>query len=83
MDEMQQLNRIVGNNIKYYRELYNAGKRRDDRITQEKLAELIDVSTSTIGNLESECSSLGISIYNLWKISKVLNVSIEKFFEQR
>ncbi len=75
-----KLNAIVGNNIKYYRELYNVGKPRRDRITQEKLAELCDVSTSLIGNMESEKTAQGISLYTLYKISIVLGVEMDKFF---
>ncbi len=75
-----QLNKIIGENIKYYRELYNIGKPRQERITQEKLAELAEVSTSLIGNMESEKTVQGISLYTLYKISTILSVSIEKFF---
>ena len=52
-----------------------------DKITQERLAELANVSTSTIGNLESEKIVQGVSPYTLWKISKVLHISIEQLFE--
>ena len=36
---------------------------------------------SLIGALESENNSHGLSIYNLYQISKILNVRIDKFFE--
>ena len=75
-----ELNSILGENIKYYRELYNIGKNRNLRITQERLAELTNVSTSLIGNMESGKTKQGISIYTLYKISKILNTSIENFF---
>ena len=75
------LNNHIGQKIKYYRESHNLGKSRKDRITQEKLAEMINVSTTLIGSLESEKKKQGCSIYTLWKISKALNVSIEKFVE--
>lgn len=42
--------KIIGKNIKYYRKLYNLEK---GKMTQEKLAELTDVSIALIGNLES------------------------------
>ncbi len=83
MDEIQQLYKVLGRNIKYYRELHNIDKPRSERISQEKLAEFIEMSPSLISNMESEKISQGISVATLWKISKVLNVSIEKFFEQR
>ncbi len=75
-----ELNKIIGNNIKFYRQMYNIGKDRFDRITQEKLSELADISTSMIGNLESDNISQGISLYTLYKISYILSVPIEFFF---
>ena len=68
---------IIGKNIKYYRKLYSLNV---EELTQEHLAELANVSTSLIGNLESKKTYQGISIYNLYKISLILNVPIEKFF---
>lgn len=68
---------IIGKNIRYYRKLYSTN---NDEMTQEKLAEIINVSTSLIGNLESKKTYQGISIYNLYKISKILDVSIDNFF---
>lgn len=75
-----ELNKIIGQNIKYYRDLYNVGKAKKDRITQERLAELIEVSTSLIGNMESEKTNQGISLYTLYKISNILLTPIELFF---
>lgn len=71
---------IIGKNIKYYRKLYSLNV---EELTQEHLAELANVSTSLIGNLESKKTYQGISIYNLYKISLILNVPIEKFFIKR
>ncbi len=76
----KQLYSIIGKNIRYYRKLYSLNV---EDMTQEKLAEIINVSTSLIGNLESKKTYQGISIYNLYKISKILNVPIEKFFIDR
>lgn len=73
------LNTIIGNNIKKYRILYN--KHHNDKITQEKLAELINVSVSLISSIESNNTNKGISINNLYKISIVLDTPINKFFE--
>lgn len=70
----------IGKNIKYYRKLYSLNV---EDLTQEHLAELANVSTSLIGNLESKKTYQGISIYNLYKISLILNVPIEKFFINR
>lgn len=76
--EQDKLNKIIGENIKKYRrKTFIDGK----RLTQEKLAELINVSVSLISNLESSKSKKGISINNLYKISIVLNTPISKFME--
>ncbi len=75
-----KLNSIVGNNIKKYRLLYN--KTHKDKITQEKLAELIGSSVSLISNLESSKINQGISITNLYKISIVLDIPINIFFQK-
>ena len=77
--EERNLNKHMGQKIKYYRERYNLGKPNRDKITQEKLAEMVNVSTGLIGSLESEKKDQGCSIYTLWKISKALHVSIEQF----
>ena len=78
--EQDRLNKIIGKNIKKYRKItIIEGK----KLTQEHLAELANVSTSLIGNLESKKTYQGISIYNLYKISLILNVPIEKFFINR
>jgi len=74
----KELFKIIGSNVKYYRKLYNLDK---GKMTQENLAELVDVSTALIGNLESEKISQGISVITLWKISKVLEIPVEKLFE--
>ena len=76
--ESDELFKIIGTNVKYYRKLYNLNK---GKMTQENLAELVDVSTALIGNLESEKISQGISVFTLWKISKVLDVPIENLFD--
>ena len=79
LKEQEELFNIIGKNTKYYRGLYSLKKKK---MTQEKLAELIDVSTALIGNLESAKIQQGISVYTLWKISKVLEVPIENFFKE-
>ena len=73
-----RLNQIIGRNVKFYRELYNLNK---GKLTQSELAQRVDVSTSLIGGLESEGVNQGISNLTLYKISKVLEVPINKFFE--
>ncbi len=68
-----ELKIIIGNNVKKYR--------KEKGLTQKELASLIGVTTPLLGALESKNIIQGISVYTLYKISKVLKVSIEKFFE--
>ena len=72
-DDENYIYEIISKNIKKYR--------RQKGWTQEKLAELINVSVSLISSLESNKSKKGISINNLYKISIVLNTPISKFME--
>lgn len=72
-----KLFKLIGRNIKYYRQIR---KLKNNELTQEKLAELADVSTALIGNLESNKIDQGIGVFNLWKISNVLNIPINCFF---
>ena len=69
-----ELKMIIGRNVRKYRKL-------DGRYTQKELANLIDVTTALLGALESPNICQGISIYTLYKISEVLDISIDKFFE--
>ena len=71
-------NKKVGKNIKRYRLLYNANVKD---MTQSDVTKKIGVSVSLIGSLESDKIKSGISLYNLYKISEVLKVPINKFFE--
>ena len=77
--EQTDLFKLIGKNTKYYRTMYSLTKHK---MTQEKLAEKINVSTALIGNLESNKIPQGISVYTLWKISIALEKPIEKFFEE-
>lgn len=61
---------------------YNVIKyRKLSCITQEQLAVDIGVSPEFIRKFESTKGSEGLSILSLYKISIVLDTSIEKFFE--
>lgn len=61
---------------------YNVIKyRKISGITQEQLALDIGVSPEFIRKFESTKGSEGLSILSLYKISIVLNVSIDKLFE--
>lgn len=69
---------IIGKNVKYYRQLYNLNY---NKLTQEQLAEKINVSTALIGNLESNKINQGISVTTLYRLSQVLEVPIDNFFK--
>ena len=61
---------------------YNVIKyRKVSGITQEQLAIDIGVSPEFIRKFESTKGSEGLSLMSLYKISIVLNTSIDKFFE--
>ena len=61
---------------------YNVIKyRKLNKITQEQLALDIAVSPEFIRKFESTKGSEGLSLMSLYKISIVLNTSIDKFFE--
>ena len=61
---------------------YNVIKyRKINGITQEQLALDIGVSPEFIRKFESTKGSEGLSLMSLYKISIVLDTSIEKFFE--
>lgn len=61
---------------------YNVIKyRKLSGITQEQLAIDIGVSPEFIRKYESTKGSEGLSLMSLYKISIVLNTSIDKFFE--
>lgn len=64
----------ISHNIKKYR--LKAG------ITQEQLAVDIGKSYDFIRRLEYKKGDIGCSIETLYRISVVLDVSIEKFFEE-
>ncbi len=73
--------KIIGANVRYYRGLYNVNN-PTNKISQAKLAQMCNVSTGLIGSLETG-KVLGISVPVLYNISQILNVGIEKFFEER
>ena len=61
---------------------YNVIKyRKINGITQEQLALDIGVSPEFLRKIETTKGSEGLSLLSLYKISVVLDTSIEKFFE--
>ena len=65
---------VVARNVRKYRKM--AG------ITQEQLATDIGVSNDFLRRFESTFGKEGMSLNTLYKISIVLNVSMEKFFQE-
>ena len=75
----EKLNKTIGKNVRKYRLLYNAN---GGEMTQRELASKVGVSVSMIGALESKNMSQGVSLYNLYKISKVLKCPLENFIKE-
>ncbi len=70
----QNIIEVVARNVRKYRKL--AG------ITQEQLALDIGVSNDFLRRFETTFGKEGMSLNTLYKISVVLNVSMEKFFQE-
>ena len=82
-EEIDNIFNMISRNVKYYR-LHNKSKYADEfgRISQEKLAELCNVSQSLIANIESQKVKQTFSITVIATISKVLNIPFEDFFKE-
>ena len=74
---------LVSKNIKYYRLHNNSKFSKYGKITQERLAELCDLSHSLISNIESAKVRQSFILAVLYRISKVLEIDICKLFEER
>lgn len=65
----------MGLNIAYYRKLRN--------LTQEELAERVDVSRTHISNIEATRVDKSLSLDLLFDIAEVLSIDVAKLFEIR
>jgi len=65
----------LGLTIAYYRKLKG--------ITQQTLAEAVDLSRTHISNLEAPNMPTSISLEKLFDIADVLNVPVKNFFDFR
>ena len=63
---------IFRENIKYYRKISN--------LTQEELAEKTDLSISYIKQIESNKEFKNVSLTVILKLSKALDISVDKLF---
>lgn len=64
---------VICQNIKKYR--------NEKKVRLMDMAEKLDVSVNHLKRIESENDRNNISLITLYKISIILDVSIEKFFE--
>jgi len=71
--EFSEYYKIVGLKVAYYRKLKG--------LTQEKLAEKMDVDTSFIGQIEATNIEKPISLTTLFRISKALDIPPHKFLD--
>ncbi len=63
---------------------YNIRKYRKEKgYTQKKLADEIKMSPDYLRRLETQSGREGLSIKRLYRISKVLDVDISKFFQDK
>lgn len=74
---------LVSKNIKYYRLHNNSKYSKYGKMTQEKLAELCDLSHSLISNIESDRVQQSFSLAVLYRIANVLEINISRLFEER
>ena len=65
---------VIVKNIKKYR--------KAQKLTQEELAFYTNLSNEFIRRIESSNGKRGVSLKTLYKISIVLETSIDKFFEE-
>ncbi len=70
-----EMYKTVAQNVRFYR--------KEKGMTIEELAQQAEIKKEFLQNFELADTNMAISIYDLYKISVILNVSIDKFFEER
>lgn len=73
-DNDSDLYRVIGKNIKYYRE--------NSKLTQIQLAELSGISISYLSKIEADGCNKSLSISVLNEIANALNIEITNFFKE-
>ena len=68
------LYRVIGKNIKYYRE--------NSKLTQIQLAELSGISISYLSKIDADACNKSLSISVLNEIANALNIEITNFFKE-
>ena len=74
---------LVSKNIKYYRLHNNSKYSQYGKMTQEKLAEICDLSHSLISNIESAKVQQSFSLAVLYRIARALEIDISLLFIER
>ena len=70
-----ELYKVIGSNIKYYREQVD--------LTQIQLSEQLQISISYLSKIEASGCTKSLSISVLNHIANTLNVDITEFFQRR
>lgn len=73
-DNDADLYRVIGTNIKYYRE--------QAKLTQVQLAEQAQISVSYLSKIEASGCNKSLSISTLNQIANVLDIEISEFFKE-
>lgn len=71
----RELYKVIGANIKYYRE--------QTGLTQVQLSEQLQISISYLSKIEASGCTKSLSISVLNHIANTLNVDIKEFFQRR
>lgn len=74
---------LVSKNIKYYRMHNNSRFSNYGKMTQEKLAEVCDLSHSLISNIESKKVQQSFSLAVLYRIARALEIEMSLLFIER
>ena len=72
-DEFREYYKMIGLKVAYYRKLRS--------LTQEQLADKLDVDTSYIGQIEAVNIAKAISLDTLFRISHALDIPPHKFLD--
>ena len=67
-----EMYKMVAKNVRFYR--------KEKGLSIDELCEYADIKKEFLQNFELAETNMAISIYDLYKISVILEVSIDKFF---
>lgn len=68
----QYIKTVFGKNVKYYRFL--------KKLTQEQLAEKVDIDITSISDIE--CGSRGVQVETIAKLCNILEVKASQLFDE-